>query len=224
MEATTVKADKTSDVSSASCVYSDHGTASEFCADCCNYYCETCSISHGTSPSLSGHIVMVVSEMSPGDIKLAKTPKRNTCTVHWLPLTHFCKKCRELICTTCCLYKHMEHDVGRAVVKNRKKIPRAYLTADIENSHGIVCVKPDHGCASAFCRDCTSFFCETCTALHQTFDSINGHNITSINKMSSLTLNRPRTLLQKTLVENILSHSHIIALPATMTFAQHVLC
>ena len=66
-----------------------------FCPQCNKFLCADCRVVHGKWPMFSGHQLSVISEEM-------LSRRESSCNSHTSQsLTHYCKKCRQLICSKC---------------------------------------------------------------------------------------------------------------------------
>lgn len=117
----------TASSSDALCTNGDQGSATVFCNDCDEFYCETCSCSHQNVKLFSRHSMRPVDEVSRDESAQAQsTVQKSTCKKHRQEkLYTFCKTCQSCICTKCATEEHEEHwfqDLVEASIKARKEL------------------------------------------------------------------------------------------------------
>ena len=102
-----------------------HGGATTFCADCEEFYCETCASYHRMLGVSCHHQLSPASEADTSTVLAAKLRKRILkCGEHPdVKLDFYCDTCRIPVCSKCCLLKHKQHQyrdltaVGKAYQK-----------------------------------------------------------------------------------------------------------
>ena len=107
-------------------------SATRYCEDCDIRYCEDCLILHNKlKVNMSHHITDVkdvhVASAASSDCKEQETIIN--CTSHNKPLKIFCETCQELICQSCTIRRHRNHDydvIADVLPRQRQEI-RSFL-------------------------------------------------------------------------------------------------
>ena len=102
-----------------------HGVATAFCADCAEFYCETCIDLHKMFGVTRGHKLRPTAEVDPSTALATKARKRTLkCGEHSDTILDFyCDTCHIPVCAKCCLLTHKQHQYRdmTAVGKEYKK-------------------------------------------------------------------------------------------------------
>lgn len=82
----------------------------EFCSDCCEYYCKTCSYVHHRSEATRSHTLIPINDLTDELLRDAKlkseTPR---CLKHKKKLKLFCSTCKIAACYVCSQISHQTH-------------------------------------------------------------------------------------------------------------------
>ncbi|XP_067670291.1 protein PML-like isoform X2 [Haliotis asinina] len=91
------------------CTHEDDGNQAVcWCQECEELLCEYCQNMHNSFKATRRHVVETIVDAAPGSIHT-----KPICKLHIpYPLEYFDKNCNILICATCRLGDHAEHDVG----------------------------------------------------------------------------------------------------------------
>ena len=95
-----------------SCDNCSEGDAASYCKQCAIGFCESCLGYHNKLKPLVKHQII---DMKDVVITTSSQPKEEAimnCTDHNEPLKVFCEACQELICQSCTIHRHKDHDFG----------------------------------------------------------------------------------------------------------------
>lgn len=88
-----------------------HGPVEFFCIDCWDVLCSVCRESHRHIKVTRDHAVKPVRELSVEDIALHRNQTTSICNLHKeQKVVVYCKECRDVACTVCCVTKHSKHE------------------------------------------------------------------------------------------------------------------
>ena len=115
---------------------SKHGEATTFCADCAEFYCDSCASYHTMFDITSGHQLIPAADVDNSTSEAARFMKKiPNCDVHpTLPLDIYCDSCRAPVCTKCSLLAHKYHTYRELVIVSKEA--RNRLTGLTQASSG----------------------------------------------------------------------------------------
>ena len=91
------------------CGSDENGTAEVFCKDCASYLCTDCHKTHSQWTAFSEHVVVDVSDISPGKLVIERSRK---CKKHQSETQdYFCTDCGEYLCFRCRVDELHEYEV-----------------------------------------------------------------------------------------------------------------
>ena len=92
-------------------VAAPHGKVTSFCANCAEFYCETCASYHQNFAATRTHKLRPAAEVDETALEAAlKQASISHCDQHPdLKLDLYCDTCQVPVCTKCCLLTHQQH-------------------------------------------------------------------------------------------------------------------
>ena len=110
----------------ANCEKCKKQQATGYCCECGNFICQSCSDTHKMWDELSGHKIVVKSEVDADTMGLAPSKQAPRCEKHPnKKLKIYCNSCSKLICTVCSINFHEGHSfelLESACLKHKEEI------------------------------------------------------------------------------------------------------
>ena len=98
--------------------------ATRYCKECATVYCEECLVHHNKLKVNITHSITDVKDVA-SNVHSMKQEVIMNCTDHNKPLEIFCETCKDLICQSCTVRRHRDHDYDIATdvfPKHRQEI------------------------------------------------------------------------------------------------------
>ena len=95
-----------------SCDNCSEGDATSYCKQCAIGFCESCLGHHNKLKSNAAHQIMDMKDVvtTASQLLPVKEEASMNCTNHNEPLKVFCETCQELICQSCTIRRHKDHN------------------------------------------------------------------------------------------------------------------
>ena len=88
-----------------------HGAVEYFCVDCWNALCSICRETHLYTKVTKDHQIKSIRDLSGENIEHLRKPVSSMCSLHKTQeVIVYCKECKDVACTVCCVTKHLKHD------------------------------------------------------------------------------------------------------------------
>ena len=103
------------------------GDATSYCKQCAIGFCEKCLAMHnGLKPNVA-HQIMDMKDIvtTASQLLPVKEEAIMNCTDHNEPLKVFCETCQELICQSCTIRRHKDHNYNKIFPKHQQDIENA---------------------------------------------------------------------------------------------------
>ena len=114
-----------------------HEMAVTFCADCAEFYCETCKAFHKKSGVTREHELTPVADVDLGIALAIRAQKGNPkCGEH--PNTRvdfYCDTCDNPVCAKCCLLKHKQHECRKVTAVGEEYQKKLEQYIQVTNVH-----------------------------------------------------------------------------------------
>ena len=106
------------------CGNCEKASATRYCKECATVYCEECLALHNKLKNNTGHHITDVKDVASNVYSMKQEVIMN-CTDHNKPLEVFCETCQYLICLSCIIRHHRDHNfdsVADVFPKHRQEI------------------------------------------------------------------------------------------------------
>ena len=112
-----------------SCENCSEGDATSYCKQCAIWFCEKCLAMHNGLKPNAAHQIMDIKDfiITASQLLPVKEEAIMNCTDHNKPLEIFCETCQELICQSCTIRRHKDHNydvVSDTFPKHRQDIEK----------------------------------------------------------------------------------------------------
>ena len=112
-----------------SCDNCSEGNATSYCKQCAIGFCEKCLAMHNGLKPNAAHQIMDMKDfiITASQLLPVKEEAIMNCTDHNKPLEIFCETCQELICQSCTIRRHKDHNydvVSDTFPKHRQDIEK----------------------------------------------------------------------------------------------------
>ena len=88
-----------------------HGAVEYFCVNCWDALCSICRESHQYTKVTKDHQIKSIRDLSGEDIESHRKQVSSMCSFHKTQeVVVYCKECKDVACTVCCVTKHSKHD------------------------------------------------------------------------------------------------------------------
>jgi hypothetical protein len=89
----------------------EHGPVEYFCTNCWHALCGGCRDAHRRNTVTRSHVIRPIRELSDEDVAEHRRQAAAMCSVHkGQEVVVYCKECRDVACTMCCVTTHSKHD------------------------------------------------------------------------------------------------------------------